>query len=97
MDTRRRRSSAFTVFDYPSLREQGAFDIELEVLLQTEKMRADGTPPQRLSLSNFRHSIGPWRKWSHITPSMAVICKPVISWAQGTQSGPRPEEAGSLL
>ena len=41
--------------DYPSLREQSAFDIELEVLLQTERC-APTAPPQRLSFSNFRHS-----------------------------------------
>jgi fumarylacetoacetase len=35
--------------------ERGAFDIDLEMLLVTEAMRAKGTPPHRLSLSNVRH------------------------------------------
>lgn len=83
--------------DYPSLREQGAFDIELEVLLQTEKMRADGTPPQRLSLSNFRHSY--WTVAQMVAHHTVNGCNLQAGdfLGSGTQSGPRPEEAGSLL
>lgn len=83
--------------DYPSLREQGAFDIELEVLLQTEKMRQDGTPAQRLSLSNFRHSY--WTVAQMVAHHTVNGCNLQAGdfLGSGTQSGPRPEEAGSLL
>ncbi|WMW81154.1 fumarylacetoacetase [Undibacterium cyanobacteriorum] len=83
--------------DYPDLREQGAFDIELEVLLQTEKMRAEGTAPQRLSLSNFRHSY--WTVSQMVAHHTVNGCNLQAGdfLGSGTQSGPRPEEAGSLL
>ena len=83
--------------DSPALRDHAAFDIELEVLLQTEKMRADGTPPQRLSLSNFRHSY--WTVSQLVTHHTVNGCNlnPGDLLGSGTQSGPAPEEAGSLL
>jgi len=83
--------------DSPALRDHAAFDIELEVLLQTEKMRAEGTPPQRLSLSNFRHSY--WTVSQLVTHHTVNGCNlnPGDLLGSGTQSGPAPEEAGSLL
>jgi fumarylacetoacetase len=79
------------------LRESGAFDIQLEVLLQTEKMRHEGLPAQRLSLSNFRHSY--WTVSQLITHHTVNGCnlRPGDLLGSGTQSGPAPEEAGSLL
>ena len=83
--------------DYPALRASGGFDIELEVLLQTANMRSDGVPPARVSLSNFRHSY-----WTvaqllahHTINGCALLAGDLLG--SGTQSGPRPEEAGSLL
>src|SRR5450830_861743 len=38
--------------DSPALRAGGAFDVQLEVLLQTAAMRSAGVAPQRLSLAN---------------------------------------------
>ena len=83
--------------DSADLRSNAAFDIELEVLLQTEKMRADGTPPQRLSLSNFRHSY--WTISQLVTHHTVNGCNlnPGDFLGSGTQSGPAPQEAGSLL
>jgi fumarylacetoacetase len=80
-----------------SLRDGGAFDIELEVLLQTEKMRHDGVAPERLSLSNFRHSY--WTVSQLVTHHTVNGCNlnPGDLLGSGTQSGPAPEEAGSLL
>ena len=79
------------------LRESGAFDIQLEVLLQTAKMRQEGLPAQRLSLSNFRHSY--WTVSQLITHHTVNGCnlRPGDLLGSGTQSGPAPEEAGSLL
>jgi len=83
--------------DSPALRDHAAFDIELEVLLQTEKMRTEGTPPHRLSLSNFRHSY--WTVSQLVTHHTVNGCNlnPGDLLGSGTQSGPAPEEAGSLL
>ncbi|MDO8652652.1 MAG: fumarylacetoacetase [Undibacterium sp.] len=79
------------------LRDSGAFDIELEVLLQTEKMRSEGMPPQRLSLSNFSHSY--WTVAQLVTHHTVNGCNLRAGdlLGSGTQSGPLPEEAGSLL
>ena len=83
--------------DSADLRDSAAFDIELEVLLQTEKMRTEGTSPQRLSLSNFRHSY--WTVSQLVTHHTVNGCNlnPGDLLGSGTQSGPAPEEAGSLL
>ncbi|MCU6434013.1 fumarylacetoacetase [Undibacterium sp. Jales W-56] len=81
----------------PELRQHGAFDVELEVLLQTKTMREQGLAAQRLSLSNFRHSY-----WSvsqlvahHTVNGCNLRAGDLLG--SGTQSGPTPEEAGSLL
>lgn len=83
--------------DAPNLRDSGAFDIQLEVLLQTEKMRAAGITPQRLSTSNFRDSY--WTVAQLVTHHTVNGCNlnPGDLLGSGTQSGPAPEEAGSLL
>ncbi len=80
-----------------AVREQGAFDVQMEVLLQTKSMREQGLPAQRLSLSNFRHSY-----WSvsqlvahHTVNGCNLRAGDLLG--SGTQSGPTPEEAGSLL
>lgn len=83
--------------DYPQLRSSGGFDIELEVLLETETMRREGLAPARLSQSNFRHSY-----WTvaqllahHTVNGCAMRAGDLLG--SGTQSGPEAEEAGSLL
>ncbi|MDY7539553.1 fumarylacetoacetase [Undibacterium sp. RTI2.1] len=83
--------------DSAAVREQGAFDVQMEVLLQTKSMREQGLPAQRLSLSNFRHSY-----WSvsqlvahHTVNGCNLRAGDLLG--SGTQSGPTPEEAGSLL
>ncbi len=83
--------------DAPSLRDSGAFDIQLEVLLQTPKMRDEGTAPQRLSRSNFSDSY--WTVSQLITHHTVNGCNLRAGdlLGSGTQSGPTPEEAGSLL
>lgn len=83
--------------EHADLRTSGAFDIQLEVLLQTEKMRQDGLPAQRLSLSNFSHSY--WTVSQMVTHHTVNGCNLQAGdfLGSGTQSGPLPEEAGSLL
>ncbi|MBL8674016.1 MAG: fumarylacetoacetase, partial [Rhodospirillales bacterium] len=46
--------------DSPENRARGAFDIRLEVLIESERMRAGGVAPTRLSTSNFRESYWTW-------------------------------------
>jgi fumarylacetoacetase len=83
--------------DYAGMREAGGFDIELEVLLETEGMRRAGEAPARLSQSNFRHSY-----WTvsqllahHTVNGCAMRAGDLLG--SGTQSGPEAQEAGSLL
>lgn len=78
-------------------REQGAFDIKLEVLIQTEKMRNDNQQPKSVSLSNFSYSY--WTVAQMVTHHTVNGCnlRPGDFLGSGTQSGPDYEEAGSLL
>ena len=83
--------------DSPVLRSAGAFDVQLEVLLQSAAMRAAGTAPQRLSLANFRDSY--WSVSQLVAHHTVGGCnlRPGDLLGSGTQSGPTPEAAGSLL
>jgi fumarylacetoacetase len=69
--------------DAPTLRESGAFDIELEVLIQTAAMREAGSAPQRFSLGNYRDAYWTVALKSRITPSMAATCGRVTSSVRG--------------
>ncbi|RXJ73210.1 fumarylacetoacetase [Veronia nyctiphanis] len=78
-------------------REAGAFDIQMSVLLESEKMRADNQPAAKLSESSFRHSY--WTVAQMVTHHTVNGCnfQPGDMLGSGTQSGPEHEEAGSLL
>ncbi|WP_448548415.1 fumarylacetoacetase [Thalassotalea fusca] len=78
-------------------REAGAFDIQLEVQLETEKMRNANDQAARLSLSSFRHSY--WTVAQMVTHHTVNGCnlQPGDMFGSGTQSGPTHEEAGSML
>ncbi|MGQ9426535.1 fumarylacetoacetase [Gilvimarinus sp. F26214L] len=78
-------------------RAAGAIDICLESWIETEKMRGSGAAPVRLSATSFRHSywtIG--QLVTHHTVNGCNLC-PGDLLGSGTQSGPRREEAGSML
>ncbi|HEY7963170.1 MAG TPA: fumarylacetoacetase [Steroidobacteraceae bacterium] len=83
--------------DDPGVRAAGALDIHLEAALESASMRAAGVPAARLSHSNFRDS---WwtvaQMLAHHTVNGCNL-QPGDLLGSGTQSGPRPEEAGSLL
>jgi fumarylacetoacetase len=83
--------------DGESVRASGSFDIQLEVLLQTPAMKTAGAAAERLSLSNFRHSY--WTVSQMVAHHTVNGCNlhPGDLLGSGTQSGPAPEEAGSLL
>ena len=81
----------------PTLRSAGAFDIHLEVWIQTEKMQREGSAAHRLSRSNFSDSY--WTISQLVTHHTVNGCNLRAGdfLGSGTQSGPLPEEAGSLL
>ena len=83
--------------DSDSNRKQGGLDIGLEVLIQTQAMRAAGLPAQRLSQSNYRDAY--WTVAQMITHHTVNGCNLQAGdlLGSGTQSGEKPEQAGSLL
>ncbi|SBS33896.1 Fumarylacetoacetate (FAA) hydrolase family protein [Marinomonas spartinae] len=83
--------------DSATNRTQGAIDIKLEVWIETEKMRANNQPAERLSTSNFKDSY--WTIAQMVAHHTINGCdvKPGDLLGSGTQSGPAPEESGSLL
>ena len=78
-------------------RAAGAFDIRLEVLIQTAKMRAAGVTPACLSQTSFRHAY--WSIAQMVAHHTVNGCslRPGDLLGTGTESGPTPQEAGSLL
>ncbi|MGR4868761.1 fumarylacetoacetase [Variovorax sp. LARHSF232] len=82
----------------PANRESGALGITLEVWLQTAKMREAGQPPVMLSHGNAAEAAY-WTVAQLITHHTVNGCnlQPGDLLGSGTLSGPKPEEAGSLL
>ena len=78
-------------------RERGAIDIQLEVWLQTERMRSDGHPGDRLMTSNYSDAY--WTVAQLVAHHTVNGCnlRDGDLFGSGTQSGPKPEQAGSLL
>ncbi len=78
-------------------RAAGAFNIQLEVLLETEQMRQQQQPPMRLSLGNFHHAY--WtvaQMLAHHTVSGCNL-RPGDLFGSGTMSGPEPSSQGALI
>ncbi len=75
----------------------GAFDIELEVLLLTERMREQNLPAQRLTLSNTRTMY--WTVAQLVTHHSVNGCQLQAGdlFGSGTLSGANPGQFGSLL
>jgi fumarylacetoacetase len=81
-----------------NVRAAGALDIQLEVWLESERMRASGQAPLQLSHSTFRDSY--WTLAQLVAHHSVNGCnlEPGDLLGSGTQSGPGGlEEAGSLL
>ncbi len=78
-------------------RTGGAFDVTLEVWLQTPAMRAAGHAGQRLSQSSFRDAY--WTLAQLVAHHTVNGCnlRPGDVLGTGTLSGPAPEQGGSLL
>lgn len=77
--------------------QQGALDIELEVLLQTEAMRDKGLPPQRITLSSTKNMY--WTVAQMVAHHSVNGCslQPGDLFGSGTLSGNSPDSLGSLL
>ena len=83
--------------DSQANREQGALDVRLEVLIETQQMRERGSSPARVSHTSFRHAY--WTVAQLVAHHTVNGCslRPGDLFGSGTQSGPTDEEAGSLL
>ena len=83
--------------DSPANRAAGAFDIELEVWLQTPAMRAAGIRGERLSQSNYRDAY--WTLAQLVAHHTINGCNLQSGdlLGTGTLSGPAPAQGGSLL
>jgi fumarylacetoacetase len=79
------------------LQDSGGIDIALEVYIETDRMRAEGMTPHRLSHSNFRDCY--WSIAQMVAHHTVNGCnlRSGDLLGTGTQSGPTPAEAGSLL
>ncbi|MGY2289378.1 fumarylacetoacetase [Pseudomonas sp. SDO528_S397] len=77
--------------------EGGAFDIELEVLLTTARMREQQLAPHRLTLSNTQHMY--WTVAQMVAHHSVNGCQLQAGdlFGSGTLSGPGPGQFGSLL
>ncbi|MFU1926433.1 fumarylacetoacetase [Bordetella hinzii] len=78
-------------------RAEGAFDVQMEVLITTEASRARQAQPARLSRSNFRDAY--WNVAQLIAHHTVNGCNLQAGdmLGTGTLSGPSVSEAGSLL
>jgi fumarylacetoacetase len=83
--------------DCKQLRQAGAVDLQLEAAIETPQMRATGRAPYRLSNSNFRDCY--WSISQMVAHHTVNGCNLEAGdlLGSGTQSGPAPQEAGSLL
>ncbi len=83
--------------DSPENRAAGALDIRVEAFLQTPAMHERNEAPHRLSSTSFRHSY--WTIAQLIAHHTINGCdlRPGDLLGTGTQSGPTPGEAGSLV
>ena len=79
------------------LAERGAFDIRIEMFIQTARMREAGEPEVRLSSSRFTDAYwAPAQLLAHQTSNGSNLC-PGDLLGSGTLSGPDPASRACLL
>lgn len=78
-------------------RDHGAFDVQLEVLLESEQMRGNNESPARLSLGNFSDAY--WTIAQMVAHHTVNGCNlnPGDLFGSGTMSGPEADSAGALI
>ncbi|WP_189377526.1 fumarylacetoacetase [Thalassotalea profundi] len=78
-------------------RNIGAFNIQLQALLETAQMRSQVEPAVQLSQSNFNDSY--WTVAQMVAHHTVNGCNLQSGdmFGSGTQSGPTPDQAGSML
>lgn len=78
-------------------RDFGSLDLNLQVLIETKAMREAGQKAVQLSKSNFKDSY--WTVAQMVAHHTVNGCnlRAGDMFGSGTQSGPNPEEAGSML
>lgn len=83
--------------DSAANRYGGGIDIELEVWLQTPKMREAGIAGERLSASNYKDAY--WTVAQMVAHHTVNGCNLASGdlFGSGTLSGPQPEQGGSLM
>ena len=83
--------------DDASVRDSGAFDIQLEASVATAKSSAAAALPMRLSQTSFKHAY--WTIGQMVAHHTINGCRllPGDLFGSGTESGPTPEEAGSMI
>jgi fumarylacetoacetase len=83
--------------DSPSNREYGGFDVTLEVLLISKRMREAGCPPARLSQSNLSSVYWTFAQMIAHHTSNGCNLRAGDLLASGTVSGPTEDARGCLL
>jgi fumarylacetoacetase len=83
--------------DSPANRASGVIGIDLEVWLETARMKQRGEPPLRLSASSYRHAY--WTVAQLIAHHTVNGCNLETAdvLGTGTLSGPEPSQGGSML
>lgn len=83
--------------DSPANREAGAIDIQLDVLLQTARMRSAEEPASRLTATSYRHAY--WTLAQMVAHHTVNGCnlQPGDMLGTGTLSGPTLDQAGALI
>jgi fumarylacetoacetase len=89
--------SPLAYLDTPENRAGGAFDVSLEVWLQTPAMRDAGSPGERLMQANYTDAY--WTVAQLVAHHTVNGCnlRSGDLLGTGTLSGPAPEQGGSLL
>ena len=83
--------------DSGELRSEGAFDIQLEVLIETKFMREQSLKPHRICLTHYRHAY--WAISQLVAHHTVNGCnlRPGDLLGTGTLSGPTATEAGAMI
>lgn len=83
--------------DSPANRQAGSLDIQLEVLLQTQAMRAQGQDGAPIVRTSYRHAY--WTVAQMVAHHTVNGCnlQPGDLFGSGTLSGPTLDQAGALI